>query len=206
MSVSAPAYAVGRRILESPYTLWAVLALPALYTVFAYWRGTTFYGEVVHSSGVLATRLLILTMAVTPLCLAFPRAGWTRWLKARRRHLGVAAFGYASLHAGVYIQRQAWPAILEDAGAAAMWTGWVALLVMFALAATSNDASVRLMSGKWKWLHRAVYVVAALTFAHWILSAFDPLSGWIHLGVLVALEAYRVFKSALREPSRRARA
>lgn len=187
-----PRTALGR-VLSSPYVLWAALALPAVHTLYAYWRGATFYGEVVHSSGVLAARLLIVTMAITPLCLAFPRAGWTRWLKARRRYFGVAAFGYSALHAAVYVARQAdLAAIVDDALEAAMWTGWLAALVMLALAVTSNDASVRWLQARWKWLHRAVYVAAVLTFAHWILSAFDPVPGWLHLGVLAALEAYRL--------------
>jgi sulfoxide reductase heme-binding subunit YedZ len=187
-----PRSALGR-IAGSPYLLWAILALPAAHTLFAYWRGTTFYGEVVHSSGLLAVRLLIVAMAVTPLSLAFPRAGWTRWLRAHRRHFGVAAFAYSLLHTAVYVQRQAWTAIFEDALTIAMWTGWFAFVVMLALAVTSNDASVRWLRGRWKWLHRAVYAAAILTFAHWILSAFDPIPGWIHLGVLAALEAYRIW-------------
>ncbi|MDT8399346.1 MAG: hypothetical protein RQ899_12090 [Pseudomonadales bacterium] len=32
-----------------------------------------------------------------------------------------------------------------------------------------------------------------LTFAHWVLTAFDPVPGFIHLGVLAALEAFRLW-------------
>jgi sulfoxide reductase heme-binding subunit YedZ len=184
-----------RRLLDSPYFAWLLLAVPAAWWLQAYWRETLFYGEFVHASGVLSTRLLILTLALTPLARLMPRAGWLKWLRRRRRYLGVAAFGYALLHAAVYLERQqSIDRILEDAMAAAMWTGWLALVVMLALAATSNDASVRRLGRRWPLLHRTVYVVAALTFAHWILSAFDPVPGYIHLGVLAGLETIRLVR------------
>lgn len=189
------------RFLGSRAFLWALLAAPAVWILVAWWRGSTFYGEVLHASGDIAAKLLIATMAVTPLALAFPRARWTRWLKPRRRYLGVATFGYSLLHTLVYLQRQPGLAsILEDAKAASMWTGWIALIVMLALAVTSNDASIRWLRRRWQRLHRLVYIAAILTFAHWVLSAFDPVPGWIHLGVLAALEVYRLLRSRRRRP------
>jgi sulfoxide reductase heme-binding subunit YedZ len=181
-----------RRLLESRPLLWLLLAAPGIYWLQAYWRETLFYGEFVHASGVLSTRLLILTLALTPLARLLPRARWLQWLRRRRRYLGVAAFGYALLHAAVYLERlQSIDRILEDAMAAAMWTGWIALLIMLVLAATSNDASLRRLGRRWPLLHRTVYLAAALTFVHWVLSAFDPVPGYIHLGVLAAIEAIR---------------
>ena len=183
--------------------LWALLALPGAFMTYRYVQGTTFYGEYLHATGELGARLLIVTMAVTPLRLLFSDAAWTRWLVRRRRYLGVAAFGYALLHATAYLQRQSPTVITKEAAELALATGWVALIVMLLLAATSNDPAVRLLGRRWKWLHRAVYAVAALTFAHWILTAFDPLPGAVHLGVLAALEAIRVWKTArLRREAR----
>jgi sulfoxide reductase heme-binding subunit YedZ len=197
-----------RRFFDSPYLLWIVLAVPGAWWLQGYWRGTLFYGEFVHASGVLSARLLIVTLALTPLARLFPRAAsrdagysgplarplsWLRWLRRRRRYLGVATFAYALLHAAVYLERQqSFDRILEDAMAAAMWTGWVALVVLLVLAATSNDASVRRLGRRWPLLHRTVYVAAVLSFAHWILSAFDPVPGYIHLGILAGLEAIRL--------------
>jgi hypothetical protein len=40
-----------------------------------------------------------------------------------------------------------------------------------------------------------VHVAAVLTALHWVLSAFNPVSGAIHFAVLLALETYRVWKS-----------
>lgn len=187
------------RVFNAPHFVWFVLVLPAVVWTYDYARGAGFYGQYLHDTGELSAQLLIATLAVTPLRLMFPAAGWTRWLLQRRRYLGVATFGYSLLHAGAYIQRApALAAIAQDALQIAMWTGWLAFLIMLALAATSNDTAVRRLKRAWKALHRWVYAAALLTFAHWILSAFDPVPGAIHLGVLVALETYRVWAGARR--------
>lgn len=188
-----------RRLLNSPYLFWLVLAAPGVWWLQAYAREILFYGEFVHASGVLSVRLLIVTLALTPLARLFPRAPWLHWLRRRRRYLGVATFAYALLHAAVYLERQqTFDRILEDAMAAAMWTGWVALVVLLVLAATSNDASVRRLGRRWPLLHRAVYAAAVLSFAHWILSAFDPVPGYIHLGILAGLESIRLYRRSRR--------
>jgi sulfoxide reductase heme-binding subunit YedZ len=191
------------RLLDAPLLWWIVLAASGALMTYRYALGTSFYGEYLHATGELGARLLIVALAVTPLRLMFPTAAWVRWLARRRRYVGVAAFGYSALHAAAYVARQGTVAkVVEDAAQVAMWTGWLALLLMLALAATSNDAFVRLLRERWKWLHRVVYAAAALTFSHWILSAFDPLPGAVHLGVLAALETVRIWKTyALRRAS-----
>jgi methionine sulfoxide reductase heme-binding subunit len=183
------------RVLNAPLFFWAVLVLPAVYFAYAYLRGSMFYGELLHATGELGAQFLIAALALTPLRLLLPGAGWVAWLARRRRYLGVAAFGYSLLHAAVYLNRQRdLAAIIGDAAEIAMWTGWLALAVMLALAATSNDASVRWLRNRWKWLHRAAYAAAVLTFMHWILSAFDPVSGILHAAVLASLEAIRLWR------------
>jgi sulfoxide reductase heme-binding subunit YedZ len=187
------------RLLGAPWWLWALLALPGVLMTYRYVQGATFYGEYLHSTGELGARLLIVTLAITPLRLLFPGAAWLAWLARRRRNLGVAAFGYSALHAIAYLQRQpGLTAVAEDAAEFAMSSGWLALLLLLALAVTSNDASVRLLKRTWKRLHRAVYVAALLTFAHWILSAFDPVPAAIHLGVLAVIEGSRLWTIYLR--------
>jgi sulfoxide reductase heme-binding subunit YedZ len=184
------------RALQSRTVIWLLLAAPGIYWLAGYWRETLFYGEVVHATGVFAVQLLIATLALTPLRRILPRARWLGWLRQRRRYLGVAAFGYAMLHALIYFQRQALERILEDLHESAMWTGWLGLCVMLVLAATSNDASVRWLKRRWQLLHRAAYVVALLSFAHWILSAFDPTRAWVYLAVLAGLESLRLVRVA----------
>lgn len=192
------------RLVRSPWPLWVLLALPGAWWTAGWWRGTTFYGEYLHATGDLSARLFLATLAITPLWLLFPRAAWARWLVPRRRHLGVAAFGYALLHTGAYLGRQPWAAIAEDAATAAIWTGWVAFAIMLPLALTSTDAAVRTLRRAWKPLHRLAYLAAVLTFVHWILTAFDPGQGYVHLGILGAILLLRVVLTAWRRTRRRA--
>ena len=185
-----------RSVWHSRYFLWLILVLPAAIQTYRYRQGAIFYGEYLHWSGELAAQLLIVVLAITPLRLAFPQARWVRWLMMRRRYLGVATFGYSVLHAVAYLERQETVrTILDDALSIGMGAGWIALALLLLLAMTSNDASVRLLRRAWKSLHRAVYAAALLTFAHWILTAFDPLTGWVYLGILAALQAFRVWKA-----------
>jgi sulfoxide reductase heme-binding subunit YedZ len=183
-----------RRVVDSHYVLWLLLTLPGAVTLIRYIEGATFYGEVLHLTGELSTRLLIVTMAVTPLRLMFPGRGWVGWLTKRRRYFGVAAFGYAALHTAVYLARIRLPAdILAEAAEPGILTGWLAFAIFIPMAVTSNEASVRWLRRWWKHVHRWVYAAALLTFAHWLLVAFNIVPGLIHLLLLVALEAYRMY-------------
>jgi sulfoxide reductase heme-binding subunit YedZ len=86
--------------------------------------------------------------------------------------------------------------ILEEGAQPEMWTGWIALVIFLALAITSNKASTRKLGRRWKSLHRLVYLAAVLTFVHWLLVAFNPASGLVHAGILIALETFRVVRKA----------
>ena len=133
-----------RRLLYAYWPWWIVLTLPGTYWTFGYWRGTTFYGEYLHATGELGAALLIATLAVTPLRLIFPGTALAGWLLARRRQLGVVTFVYSVLHTGAYVVRQPVERVVEEAAEIAMWTGWLALVLMLPLAVTSNDVSERL--------------------------------------------------------------
>lgn len=190
------------RLVNSNIVLWLLLSAPGIATIIRYLVGDTFYGEVVHFTGELSARLLIVTMAATPMQLLFPTRAWTRWLVRKRRYFGVAAFGYAALHTGVYVERMGeLGRILSDAAEAGLLTGWLALAIFIPLAMTSNDWSVRRIGVIWKRIHRWVYVAALLTFAHWLLVAFDPMPGVFHLLILASLEAVRILKTRARSPA-----
>lgn len=177
------------------YIVWVLLAAPFAWYVGGYLTGRLFYGEVVHATGVLSTRLMMLALAATPLILMFPGQAVSRWIMRHRRAFGVASFAYAALHTVVYVEREtAFSEILADAATVEYATGWVALVIFTVLAATSNDAAVRRLRQAWRRLHRLVYAAAVLTFAHWLLVAFDPLPAAIHLTVIAALETYRIWR------------
>ena len=171
--------------------LWLALALPALW-IGGQWIATPEsygFGHAIKDSGDWAAWLLLLTLAVTPLRLAFRRARWTLWLMKRRRDLGVASFAYAAIHTAIYLADKASLAvILEQAAGADLLTGWRALAIFVPLAITSNDRSMRAMKRGWKRLHRLVHPAAVLVFGHWALTAFDPVTAYIHIGILAAIE------------------
>ena len=184
-----------KKILNSSYFLWLVLALPLLWIGNGLRTGETYYGEFIHHSGEFAARLLLLTLAITPLRLYFSESNWPNWLLHRRRYFGVAAFVFAVAHTLVYLDRKIGTGLLlQEAAEFSMWTGWLALVIFVPLFLTSNDASVRRLRRRWKKLHRWVYLAALLTFMHWIFVAYNFIPGLIHFLILVFLEAYRIWK------------
>ena len=171
--------------------LWLALALPALWIGWQ-WIATPEsygFGHAIKDSGDWAAWLLLLTLAVTPLRLAFRRARWTLWLMKRRRDLGVSSFAYAAIHTAIYlVDKASLAVILEQAAGADLLTGWLALAIFLPLTITSNDRSMRAMKRGWKRLHRLVHPAAVLVFVHWALTAFDPVTAYIHIGILAAIE------------------
>lgn len=187
---------------KSRHLLWAALALPVVIQTYRYSAEGIFYGEYLHWTGIWATYLLIVTLAVTPMRFVFGAAEWMRWLGRHRRDLGVASFVYALAHAIAYLIRKAdLGLIVDEALAAGMLTGWVAFLLFLPLALTSNDYAVRRLKKRWKTVHRLVYVAALMTLAHWILTAFDPTTGYFALAIVVVLLAMRVVRPVRRPPA-----
>lgn len=182
-----------RRWPAARVLLWVLLALPLAVQVYRYADESIYYGEILHWTGLHATNLLSLTLAITPLVRIFPRQKALAWLRRYRRDLGLVTFVYTAAHAAVYLVRIAdGTRILDEATEAGMLTGWVAFAVMLVLALTSNDASVRALARSWRTLHKTVYAAAILTMAHWVLTAFDPTVGYVYLGILVVLLLLRL--------------
>lgn len=182
-----------RALLSSRVLFWMLLYFALAVQTYRYVIGAAFYGEYLHWTGVQSARLLIAAMAVTPLRLTFPNASWVQWLLRRRRDIGVATFFYAVAHTVAYLENQeSIQSIVRGGLAFEILVGWLAFAIMFLLAATSNDLSVRVMRNRWKSLHRTVFLGAALTFLHWILTAFNPMAGYLHLAIFLALLIGRV--------------
>lgn len=185
-----------KSFLNSPYTFWAILSLPAIPMMIGLTSGDPkAVTQVLHPTGEFAARFMIVSMMITPLMMLFKGARWPRWLMKRRRYLGVAAFGYAMAHTILY---------LIDEGAVAftggemsklyIWTGWLAFLIFVPLALTSSDRWVRALGTRWKTLQRLVYGAAVLTLVHW--AALHEWGGvtaaLVQFGPLIALEVYRL--------------
>ncbi|MGV6890062.1 sulfite oxidase heme-binding subunit YedZ [Rhodophyticola sp. SM2404] len=182
----------------SPYWLWVLLSVPAVLWIFQALTSTNprIMHILVHPTGELSARLLIVTMMATPLVLLLK--GWRGplWLKKNRRYLGVAAFGYAALHTVFYlIDKGSAARVISEIPRFYIWTGWIAFVIFVPLALTSMDYFVRRMGTSWKQLQRFTYVAAVLTLAHWA-SLHDwggPMPAIVHFGPLIALEMYRIW-------------
>jgi len=107
--------------------------------------------QLLHSSGEFSARFMIITMMITPLTMWLKSWCGPRWLMKRRRYLGVAAFGYALLHAVLYLLDTGIVAISSGKiSKFYIWTGWLAFLIFVPLAITSTDGWVRRLGPKWK--------------------------------------------------------
>lgn len=177
------------------YTIWALLALPALYVLYNYCKDIITYGEVIHKTGELSVYLLLLSLAITPLRRIFTTAAWTRWLLYHRRAIGVASFGYAALHTFVYLERK-WGhgLILKEGLKPELLTGWIAFTIFLVLALTSNNRLVQKLKTGWQKLHRFVYLATALTIAHWALATWEFKAVIIYSAILLSLQTIRVIK------------
>ncbi|WP_208539083.1 protein-methionine-sulfoxide reductase heme-binding subunit MsrQ [Algihabitans albus] len=169
-----------------------VLAVPGFISILGWITDNWTYGEIVSRTGLWSVQLLIATLAVTPLRRLLGATKLTRFLVRRRRDLGVASFGYAALHTGVYLVRKGeLQRIVTESQEIWLATGWLAFFIFVILAATSNDASVRALRHNWKRLHASVYIASALVIIHWAMSAFNPTEAYIYVALLLGLQAAR---------------
>ncbi len=182
-----------RTILNNRLTLWAVLAVPAFMMMLAFAGGESDFADLLHPTGETSARLMIFAMMLSPLAAVIGQPGWLRWLIARRRYFGVAAFLYALLHLIFYvIDMQTLTDMLAEFAAPGIWTAWAAFALMVPLAITSNDAAVRWLRSGWKRLQRLAYPAAVLTLLHWGFVHNGWAGALIHfipLAVLLALRA-----------------
>ena len=193
-------------ILRSRYTLWALLALPGLLMVRRYLGEPEIWpGDLLRPSGEWSARLIIFALMLTPLSMLFRRQGWIQWLVRRRRAFGVAGFLYALLHLFFYVRdMETVEAMLAEAGALGIWTGWAAFFLFLPLFLTSNDAAVRALKRSWKRVQRLAYPAAVLTLVHWMFVHDGLAAALLSFAPLAALEAWRTVH-LLRSSSSRAR-
>lgn len=181
-----------------PYGLWGLFAAPAVAMTLAIVTSDdpSRLHQMLHPSGELAARFLIVAMMASPLLLVLRGSRWPQRIMRHRRALGVSAFGYVLLHTVLYvIDTAALDRVRSELSVFYIGTGWVAFLIFVPLGITSNDWFVRRMGAWWKWLQRWTYAAAVLTLAHWAaLKDWRGLAPALaHFGPLIALEAYRVW-------------
>lgn len=165
--------------------------------------------EIEHRLGLWALRLLLITLAVTPLRQLTGQAALLRF----RRMLGLYAFAYATLHLLAYLVldlRGYWTQIFEEIVKRPYITvGFLAWLLLIPLAATSTTAAIRWLGRNWGRLHKAIYAIAVLAVLHfwWLVKSDirEPLLYAAILAVLLGWRLVRRLRNAVRARAPQAR-
>ena len=156
--------------------------------------------------GDWAIRLLLLTLAITPLAQIFRLSGLTRF----RRMVGLFAFFYASLHISAYVVFDHffdWAEIWQDILKRQYITvGMLTLLAMVPLVITSTNRMIRRVGAKrWQKLHYLVYPAAAGASLHHVMMVkANYTEAFIHVAILTVLLAWRVRHKWARTTSKAA--
>lgn len=177
---------------------FALVLVPALILAYEAWTGqlgSKPWTRAVHDTGTWALRILLVTLAVTPLRRLLD---WNKLIGIRRM-LGLAAMSYALAHLALYCIDLAfdWGLILSEiVKRFYLLVGILALAGLCLLGATSTDAMIRrLGAGRWQMIHRLVYLIAALGLFHFALqSKIDVTQPVLMSGLFALLMAYRGLK------------
>lgn len=159
------------------------------------WLSPKPFTDLVRESGDWAMRILVISLAVTPL-------RWvTRWNKLIlvRRMLGLAALFYTLLHIALWCVdlKFEWLRILTEMFVRLFLTvGLAGTLLMVALGVTSNDYYIKkLGAARWNRLHAWVYVAAVLSLVHFFMEIrLDATEAALMTGYFVLLMAFRLVR------------
>lgn len=155
--------------------------------------------KLLHQTGEIAIWTLGAVLALTPLRTLFSRSKIVSTLNRHRRYIGVAACVYGLLHFACHVLYEGgWDGLVKSFSKPFIWLGAAGLLILMALALTSNNFSMRKLGRNWKSLHRLAYVAAALLILHQSIAGKGHwyIARWL-LFPLVALELARIIKLRL---------
>ena len=151
--------------------------------------------EIEHRLGLWALRLLLATLAVTPLRQLTGQPVLVRF----RRMLGLYAFAYATLHFSAYLVldlRGYWAIVFEEIAKRPYITvGFAAWLLLVPLAVTSTKGWIRRLGRNWARLHKLVYLVGVLAVLHfWWIVKTDVREPLLYAAILAVLLGWRAWK------------
>src|SRR5690606_32206629 len=152
-----------------------------------------------HELGQWALRLLLLTLAVTPLRQLTGQPVLLRF----RRMLGLYAFAYASLHFAAWLGLDLggyWRQVFEEIARRPYVTaGFAAWLLLLPLALTSTRGWMRRLGRRWGRLHRLAYAIAVLAVLHfWWIVKSDYREPLLYAAILALLLGWRMARRLAR--------
>ena len=150
---------------------------------------------ITRSTGTWTITFLCMTLAMSPLSWI---TGFSQWVQLRKT-LGLFTFFYGFLHFTIWYWLDHdfnFTAMISDVIKRPFITmGFIALLIMSLLAITSNQTAIRLLGGKWKTLHRFIYLIAILAVIHYFWhkeGKRDFLVVYIYTGIIFSLLFIRI--------------
>jgi sulfoxide reductase heme-binding subunit YedZ len=207
-----------KRITILKILVFAAALIPAAALAYGFYK--LYYGidqdaltanpgdYITDQTGTWTLAFLFISLAVTPLRRL---TKWNEVIKLRRM-LGLFAFFYGTLHMLTWVifihLFDPWAVMLQDIGERPFITvGMATWLILFSLAITSNQFSIRKLKRRWQSLHRLAYVAALGGVIHfwWLVKADITLPRrWA--AVLVVLLGVRLWWAAQKRgvlPKRR---
>jgi sulfoxide reductase heme-binding subunit YedZ len=148
-------------------------------------------GGLTYWSGVWATVILLMALAVTPAATIF------RWpaLVDVRRMIGVTALVYTIAHMIIYFALRRWDFafIASDMTRLTLILATLSTIGLIVLGVTSVDAAIRYMGAKnWQRLHTTNYVISGLAILHVVLARGTYAEQYMLTGVFFWLMVWRV--------------
>ncbi|AOP44324.1 protein-methionine-sulfoxide reductase heme-binding subunit MsrQ [Edwardsiella piscicida] len=180
------------QITALKWLIWLAAGLPLLWLPLAAsqgWLSADPAKDIQHITGLMALKLLLATLLVSPLA----RLTRQSLLMRTRRLLGIWCFVWASLHLLSYL-------LLELGGNVALLgsellrrpyltLGLAAWLILLALTLTSTRRAMSALGPRWQKLHNLVYLAAIIAPLHylWSVKTLSPLPFFYALGALILL-------------------
>jgi methionine sulfoxide reductase heme-binding subunit len=180
----------------SKLIVFALALCPALWLLFRALTGRLGVNpieDLTLTTGIWALRLLLLTLAITPIRRV---TGWNEVIRYRRM-LGLFAFFYACIHLSIYLvldQGLAFGFILGDIAKRRYITaGMVAFTCMVPLAITSTKGWIRRLGRRWQLLHRLIYVSGLAACLHFVWKVKVAIGEPVYYAaILLVLLGFRV--------------
>jgi sulfoxide reductase heme-binding subunit YedZ len=157
--------------------IWTLCLAPLIYLAGLAYKsdlGANPIERIEHFTGDWAIRLLLASLAITPLRKLLHQPDLIRF----RRLLGLFAFFYVCLHFTTYIWLDQYfdlPAIWKDIVKRPYITaGFTGFVLLIPLAITSTAGWIRRLGGKrWQKLHKLVYIsaIAGVVHYYWLVKS-----------------------------------
>jgi sulfoxide reductase heme-binding subunit YedZ len=185
-----------RRFSWLKASAFALMLLPAIRFAYQFYTGEygmlpIALGGLTYWSGVWATVILLMALAITP---ALTILRWPALVDVRRM-IGVTALVYTVAHIIIYFALRFWNLAViakEMATSLSLIVATLSTIGLIALGLTSLDvAIVRMGARGWQRLHNTVYVISALALLHVLVSRGTYPEQYLLSGMFFWLMAWR---------------